>query len=157
MKKFKHQCLIKLNNDFLIDELEKIGHTICICTKFENYGWLCASNSNGITYTVHGVYTSDIPDEFGISKEIMLEDMSHTHINCEKNVDLFLSIAAISDEDDYMQYFISTNSTDLHNDFFKCTEKTLNEYIIKHNQKENMSHMNLRKLTLNELINIFKK
>lgn len=146
MKTFEHQCFIKINNEYLLSELNKMGHSICICVGFKDYN--CLAVSAGLTYSVHGVYSSDVEDEFGNTGEKNIEDLSHTHINCENNEELFLGIAAISNHDDFLQYFVSSNNT-----VFKCDEKTLQEYVKKHNLDNNIEY---KKLTVKELINLIK-
>ena len=101
--KFKNVCLVRINTPDLISFLQNIGYIICSCCSFEGADWL----TTGADGVVHGVgYGSD--DE-GITGEMAKAWWSESKdiIDCGDNVDLFKALAAMRDDSDLMQWFVT--------------------------------------------------
>lgn len=133
---FTTPCFIKKNTPELHEKLEKLGYEICRCC----YGWGCS----GYLYTTGiSVHSTNVDAD--------LEDS----IDCGENEGLFLALAALRDDSDFMQWF-----TDDLNNFVKCTCDDINsiekekiewEYFCKGLKGK------LRKATPEQLIKHFKK
>ena len=128
-------AVIRLNNKRLIKKLEDLGYIIW-SVDGEDIG-LAAGEFN------FKAQSFSLPDKIEpcvvglLDLDDDLEDfVSHGYINCEENEPLFLAVAALRDDSDYMQWF--TNGED-----WFCSNK------IK------ISDNSWRKATLEELIKYF--
>lgn len=98
---FTQSCLIRKNTEEIRDKIRKLGYKIASKTHFEERrrGVLCRSK-----------LAIGIPDDcYEFSLDKYLKDNPNI-IDCGTNEQLFLALAALSDDSDYMQYF--TNGTD---------------------------------------------
>lgn len=105
---FTCRCFIRKNTSELRNKLKELGHTICICTEFNDARWLTINPQ--APYTVHGVgYTSEeMP--WKSSEEVLenFEDEAKQRdiVDCGTNEELFLAIAALRDDTDKSQWFV---------------------------------------------------
>lgn len=93
---FTTPCFIKKNTPELREKLEELGYISHI---FNN------NDANNIYADKLGTYIS-----------VDIENHPY-YIDCGTNEELFLALAALRDDNDYMQYFISNESKQ----FYKCT------------------------------------
>ena len=88
---FTQKCFIRKNTSSLFKRLEQIGGRSGVAFQHEKYNTLTAS-----------------PDFFRCvrddSTELLIND---GYIDCRTNDELFLAIAALRDDSDYMQWFVS--------------------------------------------------
>lgn len=84
--KFKQRCFIRKNTDELKEYLEKLGYEI-------------VPLAEDSVLECHG-------------DQVFSWDYSGSGIDCGVNEDLFKALAAINDETDYMQWFVSRNRVD---------------------------------------------
>lgn len=106
--RFTTPCFIRKNSKELQKKLYDIGYNICLCANFENSVWLDTFPING---TVHGKGYFDAEMEFHdwtVEKELnrFLSD-NHSYIDCGTNEELFLAIAALRDDSDINQWFVT--------------------------------------------------
>ena len=113
---FTQECFIRKNTKELQQKLKNLGYSICKCYNYDNAVWLKTyiSNKEG-RYEVHGVgYDSDEINLMGydtIEKRLNFfldenEKCENKCIDCGTNEELFLAIAALRDNNDYMQWFV---------------------------------------------------
>ena len=103
---FTTRCFIRKNSKELQKKLADIGYSICRCVNFTNSEWLNTLTING---TVHGkgyFYVEIGNADWTVEQELnrfVYENPSS--IDCCKNEDLFLAIAALRDDSDIHQLF----------------------------------------------------
>ena len=163
--KFKYKCFIRKINQELIDKLTELGYE----DLYTGYIITCEVKTMLLT-NGNGWYLSGFePRE------------SDGYIDCGDNEDLFIAIAAINDENDYMQYFdipqtvmkrsagYYPQTIGMDGTYYEVIghkyiqydkkDKRISEYIKDeyeynhHVQKDTIPH----KLTINELFNILIK
>lgn len=103
---FTESIYIRKNTPFLRKKLKQLGHTLCVCTEFDGAAILTVTNNPVAYRSVHGW---GYVDEYqSLTTEEILEDFYKTTINydCGENEDLFLALAALRDDSDFMQLFI---------------------------------------------------
>lgn len=141
---FKQSCLIRKNTPELRDKLSYLGYKIAKLSETEGrkYGILCNRKvALGIPY--------DCPD-FNLDEYLKNNPRI---IDCGTNKELFLALAALRDDSDYMQYFVCGNS------FVLCDrEGWLDMYSVLHSGgKYSIEELdNAHKATVEELIEHFK-
>lgn len=86
---FKYSCFIRKNTPELRKKLEQLGYEFLYDDDFKN------QPSKYILTMAHGSYALKL----AVNKEMWL-------IDCGTNDELFLAIAAMRDDSDYMQWFI---------------------------------------------------
>ena len=141
--KFTQPCFIRMNTPEIREGLEKLGYHICICANFDGAEWLDTLILNG---TVHGIGYFD-KEMFGSNWTKEKELNSHlsenkNSIDCKTNVELFLAIAALTDDTDENQYFVWDDIEDQGDRFkkyddnpnwawwiFECHKATVSELI----------------------------
>ena len=145
---FTTRCFIRKNSKELQEKLAGIGYSICRCANFANAEWLSTLLING---TVHGkgyFYVEIGNADWTVEQELnrfVYENPSS--IDCGKNEDLFLAIAALRDDSDIHQLFTDGENwvkSDIHNlikfkeyfegigfDYHKTHKATVEE-LIKH-------------------------
>ena len=103
---FTTRCFIRKNSKELQKKLSDIGYSICRCVNFTNAEWLNTLTING---TVHGkgfFYVEIGNADWTVEQELnrfVYENPSY--IDCGKNEDLFLAIAALRGDSDIHQLF----------------------------------------------------
>lgn len=116
---FTTRCFIRKNSKELQEKLADIGYSICRCVNFTNAEWLSTLLING---TVHGkgyFYVEIGNADWTVEQELnrfVYENPSS--IDCGKNEDLFLAIAALRDDSDIHQLFTDGENwvkSDIHN------------------------------------------
>ena len=147
---FTTRCFIRKNSKELQKKLADIGYSICRCANFTNAEWLSTLLING---TIHGkgfFYVEMGNADWTVEKELnrfVYENPSS--IDCGKNEDLFLAIAALRDDSDIHQLFTDGENwvkSDIHNLIkFK-------EYF----EGIGFDYHKTHKATVEELINHFK-
>lgn len=133
---FLQSCFIIKDTQELRDKLKEIGINPypCIVPKCINY-----------LFVNRGFYSRN---EIGYKEEI------DSAIDCGTNEDLFLALAALRDDSDYMQYFVCGDS------FVLCDrEGWLDMYSVLHSGgKYSIEELdNAHKATVEELIEHFKE
>lgn len=153
MIKFKYPCFVCIKDEKerqeLIEWLEMVGYRIAHCFVWEDV--ILVENNHIQTLTTDDVFL--FPDKA---------------IDCGQDIGLFKSIAAINDENDYMQYFISKGAArNKHgvpyesNITYGCREwyERLNEFYLSLENKFNKKRYQCllwEKANPNELIDYFK-
>lgn len=141
---FKQSCLIRRNTSRLRDKLSDLGYKIHKLSETEDreYGILCNDK-----------VAVGIP---GNCREFNLDEYLKNNpriIDCEKNEDLFLAIAALRDDSDIHQWFVNENKSC----WWKCSLDEFKQDFEASNEDKNLSYKYFHKATINELINYFKK
>lgn len=143
---FKQSCLIRKNTPGLRDKLSDLGYKVHRLSETEDreYGILC-----------NGKVAVGIPDncrEFNLDKYLKNNPQI---IDCGKDEDLFLAIAALRDDSDIHQWFKSN----FVNEFIKCDYDEF--HLFTFNPLDALDHNDLsiyyHKATIKELIDHFKK
>lgn len=147
---FKQSCLIRKNTPELRDKLEEFGYKIPLCNSYyegRKRGLLCRPN-----------LAIGVPDDCA---DFNLDEYLKNNpqiIDCGKNEDLFLAIAALRDDSDKYQFFVldedipgNKKVTFILNIRYKWYVDGEHEYRL--NRFNALGH----KATINELINHFKK
>ena len=141
---FIYNTCIKLldNVDYVLNELNKIG----IKPHPSGSGKFI---KNGSTIYVNRGFYSIIP--IGYTEEL------NNLIDCDTNIDLFLAIAAIRDDSDYMQWFIYDNSAwadidEIEYVYIKCQLNSIQDFMCLNSMWNDCT-----KATVEQLIKYFKK
>ena len=107
---FTQRSLIRKNSKELQDKLHKLGYDICGCCNYDDSMWLNTDRDSvhGIGYNYGKI---DLNGYDTVDKRLNLflennENSENKAIDCGKNEDLFLAIAALRYDSDYMQYFV---------------------------------------------------
>lgn len=139
---FIQPCFIKKNTTELRKKLEELG--------YNRYPlWMAdwSDDDSRYKYLVTDVLYYTYPQEPSKPKR-------GEHINCGTNEELFLALAALRDDSDYMQWFISDETKQ----FYKCTS---NKFDFHQEGIANWiccsSAEYFRKATVEEIIEHFKK
>ena len=150
--RFTTRCFIIKNSKELQKKLYDIGYSICLCANFENAEWLNTFPING---TIHGkgyfVDKYEIPN-WTVEKELnsFVSDIPN-YIDCGTNEELFLAIAALRDDSDKNQWFVSYDGG-----YVLCDQSELKHVIDNDNSYEEYCVSDFHKATIEELINHFK-
>lgn len=154
---FIQSGFIRKNTPELRKKLEELGYKICVCCSFDDNIWL-----NTFLYKdreeVHGIGCWD--DSFPCKKEDVFKyyinennERKNPNIDCGTNEELFLALAALRDDSDYMQWFICIKEFESAFDYFiegdmiKCEIDKLPESEMEY----------FRKATVEEIIEHFNK
>ena len=103
---FTEEIYIRKNTPSIRKKLKQLGHTLCVCTEFDGAAILTVTNKPDVYRSVHGWgYTDEYP---ALTQEEILDDFYKTtdKYDCGENEDLFLALAALRDDSDFMQLFI---------------------------------------------------
>ena len=105
---FTIPCFIRKNSKELQNKLADIGYSICRCANFKNSVWLGTLPING---TIHGKGYFDAEIEFPdwtVEKELnRFVSENPKSVDCCTNEELFLAIAALRDDSDINQWFVT--------------------------------------------------
>ena len=149
---FTTECFIRKNTKELRRKLREFGYLDNTCfTYFDNFLYTLGDN----------YYTCKNYKKFS---DMRSEEFVSRCIDCGTNEDLFLAIAALRDDSDYMQWFISKGwkSTFGETDkFILCNKKTPEQFGIDNNSTNTYDRVNhpefgWHKATAEELIEYFK-
>lgn len=108
---FTTPCFIRKNTPELRNKLKELGY---IQVKQDIY-YYHIMVENGNIWICNGAFNPDNPDGKGWDK----------CIDCEDNEELFLALAALRDDSDYMQWFIGEDIESNLGQFFLCTENKM--------------------------------
>lgn len=120
---FKTPCYIRKNTEKLRKRLRELSYNMCLCTDYIGSLWLFNSIE---TSSIHGLGFLDNNSSFRTQEEALqvFEIKSKgNRIDCGTNEDLFLAIAALRDDSDYMQWFCNYND----DNWKLCKEKVYRE------------------------------
>lgn len=142
--KFKYSCVVFDNSEELRNGLEALGYELSGKTD----GSALTAYANGI-YKTAWEYTNPY---------------TNVIIDCHNNGELFLAIAAIRDDSDENQWFVTEADQAWVNigvympkgSFFKCFTKDVYPEELKGKEKFCNSLVPIHKATIDELINYFK-
>lgn len=103
---FTENIYIRKNTPFLRNKLKQLGHTLCVCTEFADAKILTVTNKPDMYRSVHG--WGYVDETITLTQEEILEEFYKTtdKYDCGENEDLFLALAALRDDSDFMQLFI---------------------------------------------------
>ena len=143
---FTTPVFIRKNTPELRHKLKELGYEICFCARFSDINcWLFNTED-----TIH-VITPEQQDDF-LGEIKLTKDKI---IDCGTNDELFLALASLNDDSDYMQYF--TNRYD----FILCDrEDWVDMYSVlcigkRHGYQDVLD--NYHKATKEEIIEHFKQ
>jgi hypothetical protein len=107
---FTTPCFIRKNTPELRSKLKELGYDICCCTEFKDACWLNTFLLDK-EHSVHGVGYLDEEEPLTLEQRLQcfLADNArseHPNIDCGTNEELFLALAALRDDSDYMQWFV---------------------------------------------------
>lgn len=148
-KLFTHYCCVKpTNKKYVIENLEKIGY-IPSCTFDSNQKYIYTSQ-NGYIYSTNNDDISKLkPNNYDTLYGIYCSNMD----------DLFLSIAAINDRNDYMQWFYTKvfdyKMRPLPNHNFKCDQETLEKFGWVNNSPNSYKRELHNKMSVENIIEMF--
>lgn len=143
---FTNSCIILKNTKSLRDKLEEFGYKIPLCSSYyegRKRGLLCRPNL--------AIGVPEDCDDFNLDE--YLKNNPHI-IDCGTNEDLFLALAALMDDEDYMQFFTDGK------DFILCDRQDwIDMYsTLCSGGKFTMDELDkFHKATAQELIQHFKK
>lgn len=139
--RFTQSCFIRKNSKELQNELKKMGYE---------------TNSN-ITDT-GCIATASIAGAFIVINEWQWNSVdpritwnNKDRVDCGDNEDLFLAIAAINDENDYMQWFVCDDGVSM----FRIDQKGMSVDKFVHEYMTGWDTTGYRKATVKELIEEF--
>lgn len=124
---FTEICFINKNTEELRDKLVKLGY---------KYAQSIVKNRNEMLFINQGYFSNNFPYSASIIAEA---------IGCQGNEELFLDLAALRDDSDYMQYFIAAESDKP----MLCTKENIEDHTVWHEL--------YRKMTAEELVDYFNK
>lgn len=140
---FTQKCFIRKNSKELQDKVYRLGH------RDGTHLWECTFNTLLIA---NEEYFRCYDDEWGNADSLIRKG----YIDCGTNEELFLAIAALRDDSDYMQYFVSDNDPEM---FLLCCYKEFHCFGIDPDNAFNYCDYKdeFHKATVEELIEHFKK
>lgn len=145
---FKQSCLIRKNTPELRDKLSDLGYKVHKLSETEDreYGILC-----------NGKVAVGIPDN---CREFNLDEYLKNNpqiIDCGKNEDLFLAIAALRDDSDRYQFFVLDEDIP-GNKKGKFILNIRDKWYVDGEHEYRLNRFNAlgHKATVEELINYFK-
>jgi hypothetical protein len=149
--KFTTPCFVRVEDagkrKEMTEWLKGIGYTVCRCCFFDGWNTLhCGAISEmGGGSWVHGIpdYDEDTGSNIGWFKAEDA-DKEYPSYDCGEDIELFKALAAMNDENDNEQYFV--------------TELAGSSYCVHKNRNTNIAYsLTCRKATVAEIIEHFKK
>lgn len=146
--KFTTPCFVRINNPDkrkeLTEWLKGIGYHVCSCCLFDGWNTLHCRGIDRlkIAYEVHGICDYDEETRYSIDqfKAENVEKRNPSY-DCGENVELFKALAAMNNENDMEQIFISERGL-----YIRCLRNNANiDWLGK-----------LRKATAEEIVEYFK-
>lgn len=149
---FTQSAFIRKNTPELREKLTELGYTLCICCNFPE-GWLFVSPSNG----AHRIDEEEQPEFLADIK-----DRPNEMIDSGKNENLFLALAALRDDSDYMQWFVTESDQQYMNQGMYIPKGSFELCLTedRYNGQDNRfcnTIVPAHKATISELIEHFKK
>lgn len=139
--RFTQSCFIRKNNKELQNELKKMGYETNSITT--NKGCIATTSIVGV-FTVINEWQWDSADP-------RITWNNKDRLDCGDNEDLFLAIAAINDENDYMQWFVCDDGVSI----FRIDQKGFSADKFVHEYMTGWDTTGYRKATVKELIEKF--
>lgn len=132
---FTSKCFIRVNKPYIIDNLIELGYVKALFdeeyTESEAYGLIV--DQGDIAPLVYGIQEMELMFTYGF-------------IDCDENVNLFLALAALRDDSDYMQWFTDGKK------WFQNKQNDIE--VIRYGAG---NPINFHKATVEEIIEYFKK
>jgi hypothetical protein len=153
---FTQVCFIRKNTKELREKLEKLGHSF-LCRYSEEY--IDRNNKlKGGNELMYNCIVSDLRRWYYAKPSVLsnrIKKYNYNAIDCGINEDLFLAIAALRDDSDYMQWFVCNEDhlTPLMNEYKKGDF----QLCLAKKAKINKCRPEWHKATVKELIEHFKK
>lgn len=141
---FTTSVFIRKNTNELLDKLEKLGYSTCLCTHIDGAVWLSTLASNG---TVHGIGYSDETMPMTVEEACEMYIRESNGIDCGENENLFLAIAALKYGTDENQWFTDGK------EWFLCQYPKVGMH---YQDNSEILFEKWHKATVNELIKHFK-
>lgn len=147
---FLTPAFVRVNNPEKRKELTKwlqgIGYYVCSCCLFDGWNTLHCNRIERLktSYEVHGIpdYDRDTGYNIGWFKVDNTNEDNPSY-DCGENVELFKALAAMNDENDNEQYFV--------------TELAGSSYCVHKNRNTNLEYsLTCRKATFEEIVEYFK-
>lgn len=139
--RFTQSCFIRKNSKELQNELKKMGY-----------------ETNSIITDTGCIATSSIIGAFIVINEWQWDSAdpritwnNKDRLDCGDNEDLFLAIAAMNDENDYMQWFVCDDGVSM----FRIDQKGFSADKFVHEYMDGWDTTGYRKATVKELIEEF--
>ena len=143
--KFTSPCFVRVEDagkrKELAEWLKRIGYTVCRCCLFDGWNTLLCTQSG----EAHGIPDHDGDTGYNIGWfKAEDADKDHPSYDCGENFELFMALAAMNDENDNEQYFV--------------TELAGSSYCVHKNRNTNLGYsLTCRKATAKEIIEHFKE
>lgn len=149
--KFTTPCFVRVEDaekrDELLDWLQDIGYDLYQSARSLNYPILCCNMIDDEPGNVYGEYAEELTGLCGIFA-----------YDCGENIELFKALAAMNDENDREQWFISDTYANIGCVMWHlCDEKKFKHYYVEWEDGETDIRSNFRKATAAEIIGHFKK
>lgn len=135
---FTTPCFIRKNTPELREKLDELGYVPVLTTLTEDSILTFRSGF----FSTHNLSNFPYPDKLN-------------GIDCGDNEDLFLAIAALRDDSDYMQWFTSHEPEPNDRSMFLCKSENVKDYI--HNYMDGWDTEGMTKATVEELVEHFKE
>ncbi|WP_440179758.1 hypothetical protein [Alistipes putredinis] len=148
--KFTTPCFVRVEDaekrKELTEWLKGIGYYVCPCCLFDGWNTLHCNRIERLktSYEVHGIpdYDRDTGYNIGWFKVDNTNEDNPSY-DCGENVELFKALAAMNDENDNEQYFV--------------TELAGSSYCVHKNRNTNLEYsLTCRKATVEEIVEYFK-
>ena len=148
--KFTTPCFVRVEDaekrKELTEWLKGIGYYVCPCCLFDGWNTLHCNRIERLktSYEVHGIpdYDRDTGYNIGWFK-VDNTNEDNPSSDCGENVELFKALAAMNDENDNEQYFV--------------TELAGSSYCVHKNRNTNLEYsLTCRKATVEEIVEYFK-
>jgi len=143
---FTTSCYIRKNTLALRKKLEELGYNICFCAEFKDATWLTTFPAENSVYGT-GYYRSGDPYKTQEETLAVYENTTFD-IDCADNEELFLALAALRDDSDYMQWFCDYSG----GNWTLCTE-----HVLRGSGEWHTEHGMLHKASVKEIIKQFNK
>ena len=154
---FIQPCFIRKNTPELRQKLEKLGYSVCECTSFKDSVWLDTA-THTTPCSSHGIgfwdETCDCEDVEGACRIFLEENKKSLNpkIDCGTNEEMFLALATLRDDTDYMQWFICGDNESM----FKVDKPDMSVEKYIHEYMDGWDTDGYRKATAEEIIEHFK-
>ena len=152
---FLHKTFIRKNSPELRDKLEDLGYTNGAWeTPRFHYPYLCTwPNPKWGLFKGEGFYMTE--DDYRLEGKVWEYKPKEDVIDCGDNEELFLAVAALRDDTDYMQWFVmdvETYTEINQGDWFLVTDRNKGKHI-----GTQIDPLYCHKATLKEIIEHFRK
>lgn len=149
---FTQSCFIRKNTPRLRKKLEELGYTngAWESPHFEYPYLKCFPNRKFGLFKGDGFYMTE--DDYRLDDKVWTYNPPKEYIDCETNEELFLALAALRDDSDYMQWFVSQTEKDSPKVFIKSTTHSCTQSLAYTHRWD----WRCSKATIKEIIEHFK-